>query len=480
MISMDEFKCILKYRSEGKTQQQIADKMGLSRKTIGRYLKEGKIPEYNREKPTKVDPLDGFYQIVEELITQAPNLTVAELYDIIVDKGYLGSQRTLSRKTSQIRAKIKRKNVYFQRAKTPGEVMEGDFTELHVRIGGTLRRVHLWVTTLVYSGRVFATPFYQQTFECFAEGSVLAFKNFGGVAKRYRLDNLSPAVAKILSGKERMVTKRYAEFQRHYDFYQDFCNPGAGNEKGSVESQNKHLKRRIYNLIKVNKLEFKDLNSLKKLIWDLCEKLNDRIEVRNKFLQEELKKLPPHVFDCFKTTVVKVNKYCLVTVDESGHWYSVPSYYMGLNIEARIFSEEIEFFYQGEKIASHSRLYGPKGQTSINIRHVISSLLRKPSAFKDWKHREILFENKVWKKFYEVLHKNNPVTCDIEYLRCISFIQQFPKEVLTVAMELALENPTTVSRKELKDLLTNQCQNIVSIKPIRIDLQKYDRLLTRS
>jgi transposase len=124
--------------------------------------------------------------------------------------------------------------------------MEGDFTEIYIEITGHKRKIYLWVCSLPFSNSYFATPYYHCNFECFADGSVKAFNEFGGVAKKYRLDNMSVAVKKILMGKNRIVTARYAELQEHYGFSQDFCNPARGNEKGNVEANNRFLKRKYY------------------------------------------------------------------------------------------------------------------------------------------------------------------------------------------------------------------------------------------
>jgi len=243
---MNDFTQIIQMRNKGMTQQDIALALGISRRSVIRYLQDGKIPVYSRKSiSNRIDPMVDFYQITREKIEADPKINLSDLYEFLFQKGYQGSERTIRRKTALIRKKLKNKEVYFQREPTPGEVMEGDFTEIYIPIAGTKRKVFLWVTSLPYSNTLFAVGYYQQTFESFCDGSIKAFKQFGGIAKKYRLDNMSPVVTKILIGKERLVTQRYAEFQRHFGFAQDFCNPARGNEKGNVEANNKHLKKKI-------------------------------------------------------------------------------------------------------------------------------------------------------------------------------------------------------------------------------------------
>jgi len=45
---MTEFQRIIQLRNEGKTQDEIAKIVGVSRRSVIRYLKMGKIPEYSR------------------------------------------------------------------------------------------------------------------------------------------------------------------------------------------------------------------------------------------------------------------------------------------------------------------------------------------------------------------------------------------------------------------------------------------------
>ena len=214
---MEDFAKIIQLRNEGYTQEEISKRLLLSRKSIGKYLRRGKIPVYKRNKKTKQDPFHGYIERVEELLRKNPKMESKELYVYLQEEGYTGSYRTISRKTQEIRMQNKKRPLYFERVKVPGEIMEGDFTTLEgISIAGEKQTIKLWVVALPYSNGIFATPYYKETFECFAEGSVLAFEEFQGLAKYYRLDNLSPVVAKISKG-DREVTSRFSSFQNYYN-----------------------------------------------------------------------------------------------------------------------------------------------------------------------------------------------------------------------------------------------------------------------
>lgn len=473
---MDEFSKIITLRNQGYSQEDIAKILCVSRRSVIRYLKTGQIPCYKRaNKSNRKDPMANFYELAKIKIELSGDLLLEDLYDYLRSKGYQGSLRTVQRKTAKLRKMAITPITYFQREVRPGEVMEGDFTELWLPIAETSRKVYLWVTSLPYSNRFFANGYYSCAFESFADGSMKAFENFNGVAKKYRLDNFSPAVVSILKGKNREVTKKFAEFQEHYGFEQDFCNPASGHEKGNVESNNNHLKKKILSRIGRDKLSFLDLESFNYFLQKLCEELNQSKE--EKFKEEVLKPLPRSSFQCFRSEVVSVSKYSTFTLKNMGHYYSVPAYCIGMRIEARVFPEKIEAILEGSVVAQHKRIYGVKGLFSINLEHIIEALVKKPGAMKDWKHREILFERPAWYNFYTRLKAQN--RSDREYLSCLKLINTYGRDLVTVAMEMAVESDLEdLSLVSLSKILSSEAENIKFISPIKPNLSQYDEFLT--
>jgi len=471
---MTTFSQIIQLRNQGKTQEDIALALGISRRSVIRYLQNGNIPVYSRKtKSNRLDPMSGFYEIAEKQLETCPSLLLDDLFYFLTEKGYQGSLRTLQRKTLSLRNKLKKKEVYFQRQPTPGEIMEGDFTELYVLIENKKRKVYLWVTSLPFSNTLFANGYYHPSFESFADGSVRAFEEFGGVAKKYRLDNMSPVVTKVLKGKDRTVTQKYAEFQNHYGFAQDFCNPARGNEKGNVEANNKHLKKRILSQISLHKLSFTSLEAFNTFVWKICKEHNAKCE--EKRLKENLAELPPKAFKCFRTEVVSINKYSTFSFGNTGHMYSAPSEYIGLSLEARVFPEKVDVVFGGEIVATHKRLFGPRGTVSINIEHILNGLIKKPGAMRDWKHRQVLFERPVWKSFYKTLI--DAKKSDKDYLSCLKLINTYGKDLVTTAMEISLEQDRAPEAKTLLSILSSEFENIINISPVKTNLVQYDEFL---
>ncbi len=480
MINMGDYTEIIKLRNRDKTQDEISAQLGISRKTVGRYLRSGEVPIYMREAKTKEDPFLEFEQKAKELLGRKPDMDMRDLFGRLQESGYVGSYRTLCRKTELLRQQLKYQPTYFERTKVPGRIMEGDFTELSgIKIGGQELVVHLWVVVLPYSNRIFATPFFRETFECFAEGSREAFEEFGGVAEIYRLDNLTPVVTKILKGG-RATTQKFKSFQNHYGFKVHFCNPASGWEKGSVESTNSHLKRKLETEIAVGNLSFTSLDSFSVFVHDICRRLNNIEKVQDAVRSEQLRALPETAFESYQTYIAKVSKYSTVTVGTEGHRYSVPSHYVGCRVEVRDYPSKVVFLFQGQIIAAHKRIFSANSKVSIQLEHVIDELCKKPGVVQEWKYKDILFEHPVWNVFYQRMRAQRDEQSSIkEFLKCLALTTEYGRQNVTVAMQLLEEQGGLLTRDKLQAIVANDAFDPMDIRPARRNLVEYDELLRR-
>ena len=83
-------------------------------------------------------------------------------------------------------------------------------------------------------GQGFHRVYANQAQEVFIDGHVRAFEHFGGVPGRVRYDNLKPAVARVLKGRDRNETERFVALRSHYGFDILLLPPGqrGGPRKG--------------------------------------------------------------------------------------------------------------------------------------------------------------------------------------------------------------------------------------------------------
>jgi hypothetical protein len=129
---------------------------------------------------------------------------------------------------------------FVPQVREPDAEAEVDFGDVTVELGGQLTRCFMFAFRLSCSGKGVHRVFASQAQEAFLEGHVTALEVTGGVPfRQIRYDNLSPAVAKVLAGRNRTETTRWLAFRAHYGFEAFYCQPGAegAHEKGGIEGE---------------------------------------------------------------------------------------------------------------------------------------------------------------------------------------------------------------------------------------------------
>jgi hypothetical protein len=261
----------------------------------------------------------------------------------------------------------------------PGDLGEVDFFEVLVDIDGTRRKAWLFLMRLMYSGRDFGWIYERQDQVSFLDGHVRAFAHFGGVPARLAYDNLRAAVVRILVGGERTLTARFAALASHYLFEPCFCRPGEGHDKGGVEARGKALRQQALVPIPSGPT-FEAINAA------LLARLDARLEMKRdatgqligtRFLEEQrLFRSAAVPFEAEATTFATVTPRALVRIE--GAYYSVPSRWAGLDLVVRVGATTVTIVGKDGTRIRHARKRF--GQRSIDYRHYLSELARKPQA----------------------------------------------------------------------------------------------------
>ena len=162
-------------------------------------------------------------------------LTATRLHELLVAEGHAVGVTLV--KDAVAEWKRQRREVFVPLTYRPGDLAEVDFFEVLVDVDGTRRKAWLFLMRLMYSGRDFAWIYERQDQISFLDGHVRAFAHFDGVPARVAYDNLRAAVVRILVGGARTLTPRFAALASHYLLEACFCRPGEGHDKGGVESR---------------------------------------------------------------------------------------------------------------------------------------------------------------------------------------------------------------------------------------------------
>jgi transposase len=273
---------------------------------------------------------------------------------------------------------------FVPQAKEPGAEAEVDFGQVSVVLAGDVATCHLFAYRLSYSGKGVHRVYASQAQEAFLEGHVTAFEVTGGVPWRHiRYDNLAPAVSKVMRGRSRTETARWAAFRSWYGFEAFYCEPGIGgaHEKGGVEGEIGRFRRGFLvpvphagSLGELNaRLAEADLADGRRHIGYRAASVAEDFAAEQRFLAP----LPGDGFDTGTVLWPRADKFARISVGKCR--YSVPARMIGQRVRIKLTANELEVFDGSRKAAVHPRL-AAAGAEHLDLDHYLEILLRKPGA----------------------------------------------------------------------------------------------------
>ena len=368
---------------EGHSARQVAKELGISRRTVRKYLIE--TAPIRREAQPRPRPVwEGVRTRVAQVLTESAQwtggkqrLTATRLHELLVAEGRQVGVTLVKEAVAEW--KRQRREVFVPLTYRPGDLAEVDFFEVLVDVDGTRRKAWLFLMRLMYSGRDFGWIYERQDQVSFLDGHVRAFAHFGGVPARLAYDNLKAAVVRILVGGERTLAARFAALASHYLFEPCFCRPGEGHDKGGVEARGKALRQQAL-------VPIPTAPTLDAINAALLARLDARLDTKRdivgqtigaRFLEEQRLFRPASLpFDAEATTFATVTPRAVVRLE--GAVYSVPSRWAGLDLIVRIGATTVTVVGKDGRRISHPRKRF--GQRSIDYRHYLPELARKPQA----------------------------------------------------------------------------------------------------
>ena len=273
---------------------------------------------------------------------------------------------------------------FVPQAKEPGAEAEVDFGEVTVCLAGEPARCYMFAYRLSCSGKACHRVYASQAQEAFFEGHVAAFEACGGVPSGHiRYDNLSPAVARVLTGRSRTETGRWLSFRAVYGFEAFYCIPGreGAHEKGGVEGETGRFRRRWFvpvpqaaSLAELNaRLAQADAAEDARHIDQRAATVGEDFAAEAPFLLP----LPAERFDTAATLWPRADRYARIAVGKCR--YSVPARLIDARVRVRLSANQLEV-YDGSRLAAvHPRL-AASGAEHLDLDHYLEILSRKPGA----------------------------------------------------------------------------------------------------
>lgn len=159
--------------------------------------------------------------------------------------------------------------------------------------------------------------------------------------------------------------------------------------------------------------------------------------------------------------------------------YSVPSGLKGKIVTARIYEWQIEIWFANQCVETFPRLTGIQ-RHRVNYRHVIDSLLRKPGGFRDYRYRDDLFPQAVFRLAWEALNQRvSPHRADLAYLRLLKLAASTSETDVAAVLEQLLATPTLWDDGTVAARLRPTPTAPPALQPNAVNLRDYDQLLVR-
>jgi len=380
------------FRDEDASIRELAARHGVHRRTVRAALADAVPPQ--RKTPVRRSPALGAYEdtvrawlIEDRSAPRKQRHTARRIWQrLIEEKGGVMAESSVRHLVARLRRELGsgRSLVSVPQTHPEGREAEVDFGEFYVAIAGVLTKLFMFVMRLSHSGRAVHVAYANQASESFLDGHVRAFEALGGVPTgMIRYDNLTPAVIRVLLGRERFQNPRFIALRSHYGYQSFFCLPGieGAHEKGGVEGEIGRFRRRHLTPVPAVAC-LGELNAVMAAA-DIADE-NRRIMVRTEtvgtaFEREQitLYPLPDNGFDVSVHLSCRVDTKARICVRQS--YYSVPARLAGRRVDVRLGAVALVVRAEGVVVAEHTRALG-RGSESLLLDHYLEVLTRKPGA----------------------------------------------------------------------------------------------------
>ncbi len=355
---------------------------------------------------------------------------------------------------------------------TAGDKMYVDYSGKKLSIidkqTGEITEVEVFISILPASQYTYVEASMSQKKDDFISSINRCFTFFGGVPKAIVTDNLRSAVTKA-SKYEAVLNKSLRSLAVHYKTSINPTRSYSPQDKALVEGAVKLVYQRIF--YPLNKMMFFSLKDLNKAISEKLSEYNNYImkqmeTSRSKlFLDIEKPYLSPLVsqpYELKEYKRAKVQKMGFVYVHEDKNYYSVPFRYIGQQVEVQYNSEDVEIYFQSDRIAFHKRNY-KKGAYTKKDEHLSSSHKFyqdwSPEFFLNWAKKS---GDNVEAYIGKLLQKDTYP--EIAYKQCLGVITlktAYTDQRLDQACKLALDHPR-YGYHIIKNILTNNMDMVDS------------------
>lgn len=461
---------------KGYSQRKISRELGISRKTVCKYIDQINTSGVIVPKITREKILDKYYELIKEWHDM--DLTAVLIHEkLLKEKSLDVSYPSVSRYVRQ----FKDIETYVPLIAKPGEEGQVDFGYLgkFIKDGKTVK---VWVFSMVlsYSRYSYNCLVTDQSVDSFIRCHIKAFEYFGAVPHTAKIDNLKAGVI-TPNFYEPTIQIQYAEFLKHYNCAPITARVRRGQDKGKVEAGVKYIKSNF-----LKRIEHTDFYQLEKdlLQWTTTV-ANKRIHGTIKkipqqlFVETEKKEmyaLPSRRYELFKIEHRKVNNYAHISF--KNNFYSVPYNYIGHNLIIKSNENILKIYKDCEMIAIH-QICTQNGSFITKDEHLPPE--KQSKTIDHYRQKAALIGDHTL-MFLEMIIESKPKTWLMTFRGILSLKKHYDYNVINLACKRALDfkiyHYSTVKNicKNRLYLQDKENLNVINAHGFAADLKKYDLL----
>lgn len=368
------------YFAEHWKKGTIATQLGVHHDVVERVLGPmGGTPAARPEVPWLLDPYAAF---IEEILSRYPKLVSTRLYDMLVERGYTGSLRTVTRYVGQVRPRPTAE-VFLRTERLPGEQSQVDWGHVgKLRVPGGERALWVFVIVLAFSRAIWAELVFDLSVHSVRRSLVRAAAHFGGVTRQWLFDNPKTIVLERQGDLVRYQPDLLA-LSAALHVQPRLCGVRKPHQKGGVERAIRYLKDRFFAARPLHSLEHGNAQ-LHRFLAEVAMKRRHTVQrertVAEVFEEDERKyllALPDPMPDVDLVAPVVVDKTATVRFDTNR--YSVPAAQARGTLTLVASDTDVRLLDRDAVVAAHPRNWGRR-QLVEDPQHRAGVLATKPGA----------------------------------------------------------------------------------------------------
>jgi transposase len=222
----------------------IARQLGVHADVVRRVLANrlGASAPSNRDRVTQLSPYRAF---IQQTLDEFPTLRATRLYDMLRERGYEGSPRTVRDYVAKVRPK-RRAGGYLRLETLAGEQAQIDWAHVgKIAVPGGERSLWAFVIVFSYSRAMWAELVIDTTVHSLCRSLTRAAAYFGGVTRQWLFDNPKTVVLQRFGDAVRFQPALLG-LCAHLRVQPRLCGVRQPEDKGKVERAIRYLRDRFF------------------------------------------------------------------------------------------------------------------------------------------------------------------------------------------------------------------------------------------